>query len=129
MLHPDQFSVNEAWIVFQLNDTPILTERDGSLDCLALMDAASCYIMSTEFVSATDGPTLPEIRRLMKTARSLKNRLPRTLLIARETAQPLFEREATRLKIGVVQVPATELDLFISDARQSFREHVRATIQ
>lgn len=27
MLHPNQFTVNEAWIAFQLNDQPIRTEQ------------------------------------------------------------------------------------------------------
>ena len=26
MLHPNQFKVNEAWLVFKLNDAPICTE-------------------------------------------------------------------------------------------------------
>jgi hypothetical protein len=38
MLQPNQFQVNEAWIVFKLNDEPIHSERDGGIDFLALMD-------------------------------------------------------------------------------------------
>ncbi len=46
MLHPNQFQVNEAWIAFQLNDAPIHTRSDGDFNCIALMDAASCFMMS-----------------------------------------------------------------------------------
>lgn len=52
LLHPNQFQVNEAWIVFRLNDEPIRTERDGSFHVAALMDAASCFIFGTEFISS-----------------------------------------------------------------------------
>ena len=50
MLHPRQFEVNEAWIAFRLNRTPIRTELEGSFNCFALMDAASCFILGTELV-------------------------------------------------------------------------------
>lgn len=43
MLYPKQFQVNEAWIVFKLNDAPIQTEADGDFNVFALMDAANCY--------------------------------------------------------------------------------------
>ncbi len=44
MLRPNQFEVNEAWIVFRLNNAPIRIEHEGSFNCIALMDAASCFI-------------------------------------------------------------------------------------
>ena len=53
MLHPHQFEVNEAWIAFRLNGTPVRTERDGDFNCIALMDAASCFILGLEFIPAT----------------------------------------------------------------------------
>ena len=45
MLHPRQFQVSEAWIVFKLNDAPIRTEQDGDFDFVTLMDAASCFVL------------------------------------------------------------------------------------
>ena len=50
LLHPNQFQLNEAWIAFQLNDAPIETEQDGSFNCIALMDAASCFILGNAMV-------------------------------------------------------------------------------
>jgi len=46
MLHPNQFKINQTWIVFQVNRTPIPTESEGDFDCVVLMDAASCFILS-----------------------------------------------------------------------------------
>jgi hypothetical protein len=122
MLHPNQFTVNEAWIAFQINDQPIQTERDGSFNCVALMDAASCFILGTEFVSAeaSDAPQLV-VRRLLKKAKSHKNQLPKTLFIAREDSAVSIEHEAQRQKIQVVRVPQSELLVFTGEAREGFR--------
>jgi hypothetical protein len=69
MLHPNQFQVNEAWIAFQLNDAPIETALDGAFNCLALMDAASCFILGTEFIPATAAqPSKMQTRRLLAAA-------------------------------------------------------------
>ena len=38
MLHPNQFTVNETWIAFRLNDAPIQTDADGAFNCLGLME-------------------------------------------------------------------------------------------
>ena len=125
MLHPAQFSVNEAWIAFQLNDVPVHTVQDGAFNCLALMDAASCFILGTEFVSASkEDASQLEIRRLFKKGKSHKNPLPKTLLLAREHAGGSIEREAARHKIAVVRVPEDELIVFIGEARDGFRERV-----
>ena len=51
MLHPNQFQVNDTWIAFKLNEAPIATDRDGDFDLIALMDAASCFILSSVTVS------------------------------------------------------------------------------
>lgn len=53
MLHPQQFEVNEAWIAFRLNGAPVRTERDGDFNCIALMDAASCFILGSQFIPVT----------------------------------------------------------------------------
>jgi hypothetical protein len=53
VLHPEQFEVNEAWIAFQLNGAPIRTEDDGDFNFIALMDAASCFILGSEFIAAS----------------------------------------------------------------------------
>ena len=47
MLNPSQFEIDEAWIAFQLNDAPIHSEEDGEFDCIALTDAASCFIFES----------------------------------------------------------------------------------
>ena len=65
MLHPGKFKDNEAWIVFRLNEAPISTETDGDYNVIALMDAASCFILGAEFVSVTSAELSEmEVKRL-----------------------------------------------------------------
>jgi hypothetical protein len=123
MLHPQQFEVNEAWIAFRLNGTPVRTERDGDFNCIALMDAASCFILGSEFIPVSaKALTVMQFGRLLKHAESHKEQLPRTLFIAREDTSDLVTREATRLNIDVIMVPESELLIFIEEARQGFAE-------
>ena len=123
MLHPNQFQVNEAWIAFKLNDEPIHTELDGDLDFLALMDAASCFILSSVPVDAKAAePNQIESRRLLKEGRSHKKQLPRTLFIPTEQQAQSLVAEAERSGINVVRVEEYQLLVFIGEARESFRE-------
>ena len=123
MLHPNQFQVNEAWIVFKLNDDPIHTELDGDLDFLALMDAASCFILSSVPVGAkASEPTQMESRRLLKEGRSHKKQLPKTLFIPTEQQAYSLVAEAEKTGINVVRVEEYQLLIFIGEARKSFRE-------
>jgi hypothetical protein len=125
MLHPSQFQVNEAWIAFRLNRAPILTEADGSFNCFALMDAASCFILGTELVPFDDAePSSLDWRGLLKNGRSLKQQLPKTLYVAKEAVADLLCREAALLKIEIVRVAESELHVFLVEARDGFEEHV-----
>jgi len=121
MLHPNQFEVNEAWIACQLNRAPLLTEQDGPHNCLALMNAASCYILGSELIAPGKADAnLQESRRLLKTGRSHKQELPKTLFIAKEQTADVLAQEAARQNIEVVRVAESELTLFIGEARDFF---------
>jgi hypothetical protein len=123
MLHPKQFEVNEAWIVFRLNSAPIRTESDGDFDCIALMDAGSCFMLCSELIPSTaEGPTRAQFRRLLKIAQSHKQQLPKTLFIPRGDVADLMAGEAKRQNIEVVRVPESELLIYTSEAREAFAE-------
>lgn len=68
MLHPNQFHVNETWIAFQLNDAPIITDRDGDFNIIALMDAASCFILGMGYIKTnTLELSRQDAKKLLKT--------------------------------------------------------------
>ena len=126
MLHPNEFEVNEAWIVFKLNDAPISTETDGDYNVIALMDAASCFILGTEFVSVTSAePSEMEAKRLIKSGKSHKKQLPKTLYMTENQAADMLCTEAERNGIIVVRVPEEQLLVFIDEAREGLKEHIR----
>jgi hypothetical protein len=122
MLHPNQFQINEAWIVFKLNDEPIHTELDGDFDFLALMDAASCFILSSASVAAKVAElTQMESRRFLKEGRAHKMQLPNTLFIPTELPAQFLVAEAKQLGITLVRVEEYQLLVFIGEAKEEFR--------
>ena len=123
MLHPKQFEVNEAWILFRVNNEPIRTERDGDFNCIALMDAASCCLLGSELIPVTAvEPTRAQFQRLLSNARRHKQQLPKTLFIPLEGVAELVAREAREKDIQVMRVSESELAIFLGEARQAFAE-------
>jgi hypothetical protein len=128
MLHPEHFEVNETWIAFRINNAPIRTERDGDFNCIVLVDAASCFILGSEFIPATAvEPTQAAFHRLLTAAKRHKQQLPTTLFIPREDASDQVTLEAEQQGIEVVRVPESELHIFIREAREAFAERFEET--
>lgn len=126
MLHPSQFKVNEAWIAFRLNDEPIQTKQDGSFHCICLMDAASCFILGNDMISAHEAePSQLESLRLLEAARAHKKELPNTLFLPSGQFQTHLAEQAKGKGIEVVSVEEDELLVFIGEARQGFKEQVQ----
>jgi hypothetical protein len=125
MLEPSQFNVNEAWIVFLLNDTPISTEADGDFNVVCLMDAASCYIFGNEFIPAhlTDVPEFTA-KHLIEAGRSHAQVLPQKLLLSSELGSNQFVTLAEQTGIDVFQVSEEEISPFTTEAREGFQEYI-----
>jgi len=125
VLEPSQFQVNETWITFKLNDAPVSTDADGDFNIIALMDAASCFILGTEFVNTNSSePSQLESKRLLKAGQSHKQQYPKTIYIPTNQAASILSTEAELHGITVVRVPEDQLLAFIGEARQGFQEHV-----
>ena len=123
MLHPNQFDVNEAWIAFQLNSTPVKTDLDGDFICVSLMDAASCFLLGSSPVPSSTGEmTRLEAKRLLKQGKAHKNKQPKTLLVPEHYSAAQLMMEAESQGITVIQVPEDQLLPFIGEAREGFRE-------
>ena len=125
MLHPRHFEVNEAWIAFQLNRAPICTEEDGNFNVLALMDAASCFMLSAVMIPVRSCEASATAAKELLTAGSRHNgSLPSTLFIASGQPASHVTSLAEKSGIAVVRVPESELAVFIREAREGFEEHV-----
>jgi hypothetical protein len=125
VLHPKNYQVNETWITFQLNDAPVMTDRDGDFNVIALIDAASCFILDIGYVS-TDALEMSqsEAERLLHAGYSHKKQYPKELLIPSHLTTNVLGEQAERRGINVVRVPEEQLHVLIGEARESFQEHI-----
>ncbi len=124
VLHPNQFQVNEAWIAFKLNDVPMSTVSDGDFNVIAIMDAASCFILGSETVPVSSAELKQtDAKHLLKSGYSHKQQLPKTLLIPTDQPANLLSVEAERQGITVARVSEDQLLVFIGEAREGFRDH------
>ena len=119
-LHPPQFEVNEAWLVFRLLDEPIVTQDAGMVEVLGLMDAGSTCILN--FRTCPVGKDLTEFE-----ARSFFQALkvapapppPRRLFIASDVQSDSVRAEAGRLGMAVTTVDPSSLDGIVGPAREA----------
>lgn len=124
MVHPSEYSPNEAWIFFKLNHVPVSTEVEGDFDVFALMDAASLYILGTEFIPAGSlGDASLQVRGLLEAAHSQAAAWPQKLLISELNSVGNLVREAESFGISVDAVSGDELAKFTNEARQGFKAH------
>lgn len=122
-LHPRDFEVNEAWIVFQINKAPVRTTRDGEFNCIALMDAASLFILASAFAPVGEGGlSKAVVGELFKQAMAHKNQLPKKLFVPPRQHKGVLLEEAERLNLAVVRMTESKLAVFTREARASFRQ-------
>ena len=125
MFDPLQFQVNEAWIAFRLNEVPIVTEVDGDFNVLALMDAASGFMLGTEFIPASSiEPSRLESKRLLKNGQSHQQVLPKQLILPTELAAEILSSEAELHGIAIVRLPEKQLRAVTSEAIEGFKRHI-----
>ena len=126
-MHPNQFQVDEAWIIFQLNDEPLSTDRGGLFNIVCLMDAASCFIFGNAYVPIDQSePSTVEFESLLEKAWAHNQQLPTTLFVPTGQFPTNVPEEAERQGIAVQRVKEGELIPFIREARQAFKQYERA---
>jgi hypothetical protein len=125
VLEPNQFFVNEAWLIFQLNEDPIKTERDGSFNAICLMDAGSCFMLATTMVPAQDDePSELEVARLFKAAWDHRRQFPVKLFVPAGQFEIVVPTYAESHGVSVVTMQEDELSAFTDEARKGFMEYV-----
>src|SRR6056297_1278151 len=124
MVHPSDYYPNEAWIFFKLNHVPVSTELEGEFDVFGLMDAASLYILGTEFVPVGSlGNAASQIRNLLEAARLKSAAWPEKLLISEAISSASLETEAELSGVSIDLVSQAELSKFTDEACQGFKAH------
>ena len=123
-MHPSQFQVDQAWIAFKLNYRPIRTSRDEWCNCVCLMDAASVFILGTEFFLADERePSNLVARRLLDKGFAHHEKFPTMLFIPTGQFETDLPGEAERQGITVVRVSEKKLLPFIREARDGFNQY------
>ncbi len=124
MISPDNFEINEAWIVFQLNAAPIQTEKDGNFNCIAVMDAASCLILGSELIAAgaVEISQLDSLR-LLSIAKKQNLAIPSRMLVQESLVASTFCQEASRKGVQVSRPSEHELSPFIGEAKAGFERY------
>lgn len=126
MLHPNQFGPHSAWVAFQLNDRPISTQADGDFNLIALMDAASCFILGTASIPTSAGePSQLDAKRLFKDGQSRATQWPQRLIVPTTLTASNLQKEAERRGVRIENVPEADLEALIGEARQSFKEYFK----
>jgi len=125
MLKPSQFTPNDAWILFRLNDRPISTEQDGGFNVLCLMDAASLYILTNEFVPVDGEAAIADVaKKLLAAAESKAGKLPEKIFVSAELQSSDLEETLEETGFEVVVSTKRELQPFVSEAKRGFRAHL-----
>lgn len=121
MLTPDQFRVNEVWIVLRVNEE-FLFVKDEPYDIYVLMDAASAYVLGHILSRVIDGaPLKRDVEALFTKAWEAKNQWAKQLIVTEESiAQDVFRTQAEKNGFSVKVVPIAELEPIIGSLKESF---------
>ena len=124
-IDPAQFTNNEAWLLFQLNDVPVQTAQDGDFNALAIMELATGMIFGMEMVRVTE-PEISEFqsRKLLAAAEAQAGARPQQLFIDLEREADNLSSVATAMGISIERAPSDELAPLSRDARDGFAAHV-----
>ena len=124
-LDPSQFSRNEAWILFRLNDAPVRTESDGDFDAMAIMEITSRMIFGMELVPLAE-QQLSELhsRRLLTASAKQAGGRPAYLYVASEQEAEQLTIAAAAMGVTVRRVPESDLAAITREAREGFAAHI-----
>ncbi len=123
MFAPDQFEVNEVWIVIRINEDFLFVKEDP-YDMFVLMDAASAYVLGFVFSKVVaEAPTVKDVEELFKKAWGAKRQWAKKLIVTDESvASNVFIQEAEKNGIPFVIVPISDLSSIVEPLKESFEK-------
>lgn len=123
MFAPDQFEVNEVWIVIRINEDFLFVKEDP-YDMFVLMDAASAYVLGFVFSKVVaEAPTVKDVEELFNKAWGAKRQWAKKLIVTDESvASNVFIQEAEKNGIPFVIVPISDLSSIVEPLKESFEK-------
>ena len=127
-LHPSDFAVNRTWLVFRVNQRPVLT-GDGAFDIFVLQDAASMFLFGNAVApSGAEYPPAHAVVHLFEQAWSHRQEWPEEIVLAgRPSSENSFANAARRRGIAVRAVAEARISFYIKDVQSSFEEFAERT--
>ena len=122
MLSPDNYRVNEAWIVAKINNVPFFVQSD-EYDVYVLLDAGSTYVFGHALSRVTDGSTTVEdVVALFDTAWQGKHQWPEKIIVTDNSkTAAIFESQAKKNGLPVIYMPLTELEPIVGELMNLFK--------
>ena len=119
-LTPDQFEINETWIVARMHT--VMFVQNEPADIYVLLDAASTYLLGN-LAYLGEAPSRHEFTDLFKRARKQSKRWPKKLLITREDpAEDVLKEIAAEFGIVPEVIPLPYLDPILGPLNESFAQ-------
>ena len=113
--------------LFPLNYEPMPTVSDGDVDCFALMDATSLFILSSMMVKCgTLDSSIDEFGQLFQSAYSHKKVWPQRLMVPNGLHVSPLKSEAESRGIKVVPVKKGDILAFTRETCQFFKAQFRS---
>lgn len=120
-VNPQNFTENEAWILFRLNEAPIETKADGAFQVYAIMDVATGLIHGMEFLPSSSAELSEfEVKKLLNSSRAQAGSLPRQLFV--DAARKFGRAKLAAASLGIRLTPedGASLDSITEEARVGF---------
>ncbi|MFO7879085.1 MAG: hypothetical protein R6V52_03510 [Bacteroidales bacterium] len=121
MITPDQFRVNEAWIIAKINEQ-FLYVQDEPYDSYVLMDAASCYVFGYVLSRVIDeAPREKDVKELFQTAFDGKNQWADILILTgNNPVDDVFRKEAEQKGLYVKIINESDLETILGPLKETF---------
>lgn len=123
-MHPDQFEVNEAWIVFKMFDEPLPVKNLGECEGIGLMDAGSTCVLNFQILPVGSDFSEIEARGFFQKLKvPVPLRPPRRIFISSDVLTERLKIEAGRLGAAVSSVDAQDLEGIVGRIKESMGDH------
>ena len=122
-MHPSDFQVNQTWLAYRINQTPLFAEGKA-IDLYVLQDAASMFLFGNAFAPhGEDFPPLKDVKKLMASAHAKKNEWPSELVLpGKHASSNSFAKVAADNGIALRSVPESQMSFYIKDTQESYEE-------
>jgi len=121
LITPNQFKVNEAWIIVRINDD-FLFVQDEPYDIYVLVDASSAYMFGHVLSKVVDkAPPEKDVENLFDQAWSTKSQWAKKLIISNDSiANGVFKKQAEKNGLLIDIVEVSELTPIVGPLKEVF---------